>query len=87
MYLMSLCLKSKPGEVLYMFIERITQMLEMRAIQNKYESIHGWQPYNVSSWLSSPEYATSMRSTLDMPKIDTLEYVYTYSMEKRFSMT
>lgn len=65
-----------------MFIERITQMLEMRDIQNRYCDSYGEQPYNVSSWLSSHEYAMTMRSKIEMPEINTLEYVYTYSMDK-----
>lgn len=65
-----------------MFIDRITQMLEMRAIQNKYCEMHGEEPYNVSSWLSSPIYSEAMLSTLEMPETKTLEYVYTYSMDK-----
>ncbi|ABR48213.1 hypothetical protein Amet_2052 [Alkaliphilus metalliredigens QYMF] len=66
-----------------MFINRITQMLEMRGIQNRYCGIYGKQPYNVSNWLSSSAYSNAMLSKMKMPETKTLEYVYTYSMDKK----
>lgn len=77
------CLKSRGKRNKYMFIDRITQMIELRGIQNKYCDKYGKEPYNVSSWLSSRAYSNAMLSQIKMPEIETLEYVYTYSMDKK----
>lgn len=66
-----------------MFIERISQMLAMRAIQDQYCDSFGHQPYNVSSWLSSNKYSTAMKNAIEMAHIDSFEYMYTYSLDKK----
>jgi len=86
MFLMLRCIQndcSRQEENKFMLIDRISQMIEMKEIQNKYGDIHGTPPYNVSSWLTSPSYSQEMLTNMKMPEIDNIEYIYTYSMDKQ----
>ena len=66
-----------------MLIDRISQMIEIRDIQDSYHATYGTKPYNVSSWLASTGYSQTMLTELKMPDINTIDYVYTYSMDRQ----
>lgn len=65
-----------------MLIERISKMIELRELQKKYCDENGDEPYNVSNWMASEAYSKEMLLKLKLPKINTIDYVYTYSMDK-----
>lgn len=65
-----------------MLIERISKMIELRKLQRKYCDKQGNEPYNVSSWMASETYSNGMLCKLEVPKINTIDYIYTYSMDR-----
>lgn len=65
-----------------MFIKRISDMIELRKLQKKYCDEKGNEPYNVSSWNASDKYSQGMLSILKTPDIETIDYVYTYSLSE-----
>ncbi len=67
-----------------MLIERIHQILEIKALQNEFKEVHNREPYNVSSWLTSEAFSQTILSELQLPRVvSPVEYAYTYSFDKQ----
>lgn len=65
-----------------MFIERITQMLALRHIQDRNCNSQGQPPFNVSSWLISESYSKALEELMVLPSMNSFDYMYTYSLDK-----